>query len=785
MELTNNTGESHTVYLHAEVSKLRHPLLRGLGLGEHMVLEAETNSFTLPPGRFRPTQLETKVVRGEEPSDRVFPRGVYKVCIQVVETETGERIRETCAKYRVRGECRLRQAWIRSEDRQLLTGEETRFFSIPSCSEVDMVKIDKVFETGAEYGLELPKIVSLSVNGIIRIWSGGFLRLILVDDQGVEHLVFESSYLLGDGEYELRNIGEETLNLPGIKPVKLLVNGKNASIEIDSLYIQRIGSETTKRLFTQDFYRYKQNDVKINRINKRNRKLGLKWVAGHTGVSDLPYRLKRELFNGEPPYGYLYYKGGIFQTQRLSTKSTKESNTCFPREFDWRNRHGENWMTPVKCQWGCYNPETGRITCWDVEDGPDWCFCEGCELRAMGSCSIFARVAAFESIINLYYNQHLDVDLSEQFQFCSYTIGLMEPCFTNPEDSGLPDEDCSPYVAEWTCDPCEDWETRIWRPTQCNRDLYGRHPSTDEEYPNDLKEYLITKGPRKVSIPGHALCLVGWGHDELLGEYWIMKNSQEPSYGENGYFLTPIYGGELSSMGMGYSGVVPPSGSLYEVSCVDNDGDGYHNWGVGEKPPTCPESSPPEEDCDDSDPSLGPYDKCYHCVKLPNLAEDVATGGKNPDIILVGSNNPVIAFEGYSSDHAIGYAVKEEEGWSVTYVGDEQASTGGRYPCLVQSGDGIGIIYDIPGSMRKLRFTHRVDDTWLEPVDVTPIHSQRCSATVDGDGNIHIAYIGETEPGSFFNYEDAYEFATKFNVEIKPIAKELIPQSIDTFKVLN
>jgi len=302
-------------------------------------------------------------------------------------------------------------------------------------------------------------------------------------------------------------------------------------------------------------------------------------------------------------------------------------------------------------------------------------------------------------------------------------------------------------------------------------DLYARHPSTDSEYPSDVKEYIIKKGPLKVSIPGHALSLVGWVYNESIGEEcWILKDSQGPSFGENGYVLTPIHGGEVTSIGMGYSGVVPPSGESYEVRCVDNDGDGYYNWGIGEKPPTCPESTPEEEDCDDSNPALGPYDKCYHCVKLPNAVEDVVSRGRNPDIILDESDNPIIAFGGYSASQTIGCAVKEGEEWNVTYIADEEASTGGNFPCLVQSGDEVGIIYDIPGTMRKLRFTIKSGDTWAEPVDVTPYHSQRCSATVDDEGVIHLAYIGDVEPSSFFNYGvytqrigDAWSTPTRFS----------------------
>lgn len=73
--------------------------------------------------------------------------------------------------------------------------------------------------------------------------------------------------------------------------------------------------------------------------------------------------------------------------------------------WDWRNRHGANdpsspyfddddsgftgWITPIKNQ---------------------------AEPTGCGSCSAFGTFGSFEAMINLYYNQHLDLDLSEQEQ---------------------------------------------------------------------------------------------------------------------------------------------------------------------------------------------------------------------------------------------------------------------------------------------------------------------------------------------------------------------------------
>ena len=55
----------------------------------------------------------------------------------------------------------------------------------------------------------------------------------------------------------------------------------------------------------------------------------------------------------------------------------------------------------------------------------------------------------------------------------------------------------------------------------------------------------------------------------------------------------------------------------YEIACYDKDGDGYFNWGISlNKPPACPSDSPEEEDCDDSNPNLGPIHADGRCTLL-------------------------------------------------------------------------------------------------------------------------------------------------------------------------
>jgi len=127
--------------------------------------------------------------------------------------------------------------------------------------------------------------------------------------------------------------------------------------------------------------------------------------------------------------GFEYYKGGIFEIEppKPKTQTLSQTTSNFPPSFDWRNRHGKNWMTEVKDQ-----------------NFPNPC----------GSCWAFAAVGAAEAMINLYFNRILNIDLSEQqLVSCAITKGCcgipratgMTPINDYISKYGLPEESCFPY----------------------------------------------------------------------------------------------------------------------------------------------------------------------------------------------------------------------------------------------------------------------------------------------------------------------------------------------------
>jgi len=198
------------------------------------------------------------------------------------------------------------------------------------------------------------------------------------------------------------------------------------------------------------------------------------------------------------------------------------SGVCkLPKSFDWRDKHGENWLSPVRSQ------------------------------GTAGNCWAFGDVGTFESQINLYFNQHLDVDLSEQMLAdCIFDItnpdsyiGVHENCVNYncaPANLycfyrylGIPDEQCNPYFSAWPgqgrCSSdytCSDWKDRAWKTTNFYDHIYGnwdlssdcpQHEANFSE--EDYKSMIIDKGPISVRANSwsHGMVLVGYENE--LGDW--------------------------------------------------------------------------------------------------------------------------------------------------------------------------------------------------------------------------------------------------------------------------
>ncbi|MFH1506220.1 MAG: C1 family peptidase [archaeon] len=318
------------------------------------------------------------------------------------------------------------------------------------------------------------------------------------------------------------------------------------------------------------------------------------------------------------------------EANRDDSENYKGTRYNLPDEFDWRDQHGQDYVSPIRDQQSC------------------------------GSCWAFATQAVLEANANIFYNNpDLDYNLSEQD---------LVSCFAGDGCSGIytsefPDlldyivdvktctETCFPYVAENSVcsDKCANWQDDAVGITS-----WETVPLTTDE----IKNALVTKGPlitamlvygdlhaydggvyyptSNIFLGGHAIAIIGYGQYSDGLEYWIIRNSWGDDWGENGTFRIL----------MGYSGIdsmmvhaidSPNPAIPEQVLCNDDDFDGYCYWGTGSKPASCPACDDFVEDCDDSDNSI--FQNCgmlafsygtLEITSVPDGAEvyikDVASG---------------------------------------------------------------------------------------------------------------------------------------------------------------
>ena len=312
---------------------------------------------------------------------------------------------------------------------------------------------------------------------------------------------------------------------------------------------------------------------------------GAQWTAGENPIFNMPRDKRRAMLS---PYSD--------ENPLPSSIPFTSTARALPTHFDWRDKDGYDWVTPVRYQADC------------------------------GSCWSFTVVGPFEVIIRIATdNPYLDVDLSEQFIIscglggCSG--GAISTAVSFLKNEGTVDEQCFHYAAEdLPCgDRCSDWEERIHKiigyshiseSTSAIKEAIYQGPVTSsmriyedfDAYSGGIYEH--TTG----AFDGmHAVHLIGWDDAE---QYWIAKNSWSEYWGEGGFFR--IRWGEVSIGTNVYL-------MYYTNPCDDTDGDGYGD-------PAHEFCEYPEQDCDDTDPDIHP---CTIEICGNGVDED-CTGGDRP-----------------------------------------------------------------------------------------------------------------------------------------------------------
>jgi len=488
---------------------------------------------------------------------------------------------------------------------------------------------------------------------IVQKSPNSMVRFVLQDTEGNEYLVGESNRMLNDiDSVQWENYSEETCKLSDIYPAKLKIAIKDATVILHKIQMSESGASIVNTLSYSDAesHHRQQIEQKVAAINTYNQKHNKLWVAGVTEISLKPYAQKKfilgltdEEFDTKC---FEYYAGGIYEVgeQAATTYENPQTDESpYIDNFDWRNRHGINWMTSCKDQ------------------------------KGSGMCTSFAIAGVLESLVNLYYNKKYDLDLSEvdiayygtgRSYKKAYTSGIWSSdILPNLVEHGVSDEESIPFIDSPEYDYPKDRPQAKERIhfQSCDNVLHFR--LRDSVYISltryisltkidSIKKHLIQKGPMVSGFNNgyglvHSMTLVGYKrlqagdsiyivnnhhstiayriqeNDPRIGKtYWLFKNSYGTNSGpENDGYYNILFHTDYN-MFLPYYINTPIRSNNYteaDIQCTDNDGDGYFYWGIGEKPTNLPSWAQEEPDGDDSDYSKGPMNEYGYCMDLtPN-----------------------------------------------------------------------------------------------------------------------------------------------------------------------
>ncbi len=529
-------------------------------------------------------------------------------------------------------------------------------------------------------------VVGVALTGTVRLASKrSMVRVVLIDDQQKEYLVYETYPLLASAAtFKLESGCRETCALPPTVPVTLKIELVEASVDIEAVIENRAPPKESARadmaaqMQQQAEQIKKEQDAQIvDVLNNHIKAQGLRWTAGETSLSRLSFAERERLVAcvtsglgaGPNLQGAEFYKGGIFEVESgnpAPSNSASASSTAIVDSFDWRSRHGANrpgspyfngfngWLTPVENQ-----------LCAD--------------------CWAHSALGATEAQVNLYFNQHLDLDLSEQELVNCSGAGSCQfggntgSALSYVQNYGVVDEACLPENGrDEPCNVCPVPQDRV------------RIAGFDFIYPDelDLQRRLIKYGPLPFGIASwwHALVLAGYEHDAVTGQIvWILKNSWGQDWGDHGYGYIVV---PVNDIYLTYDLHSPVTSLIksYDVECRDADGDGYYNWGISEKPPASCGDVPPIEDCDDSDPTVALMTETGACVAVPDKVPPVVSARADPSVLWPPNGATVqVLISGNVKDTGSGvdtgktsYAVKDEYG-RISPSGSVQVGPDGNY----------------------------------------------------------------------------------------------------------
>ena len=465
------------------------------------------------------------------------------------------------------------------------------------------------------------------------------------DQYGYEKLVYESFPILAfkEGKDKFELMGLETGKIKDFVPEKVYILISDATVE--HLKITVSGISTPQKAPSASLQartrsvplppNFIDEDTRIEffiyRLNMELEASGALWRAGDTPFGRLSYEEKKAMYGGVVPNfkGAEYYIGGIIDVDVPSVRYQKSS---YVPDFDWRTRHSATvkgspyfqneitgWITPVKDQKNC------------------------------GSCWAFSAIGAMEAVAKLYKNTTYNFDLSEQELVSCSNAGSCDGGWATSaldyiSSKGIQDEKSFPYKAQDS--PCSEKGKPLYTIKNAGKELFTPVKGNEFASIEKLKSMLL-KSPLagRIISWSHAMTLVGYktikagdvvyehytrrievkpGDPHIGQTVWIFKNSWGENWGEHGFLYAFVNINNLVSSAAptlpfeykhNWSGMFPRvshqlvSAISGPVPAYDKDNDGYYWWGIGPRPKNLPANAKLEEDCDDSDASIGPMDQ--------------------------------------------------------------------------------------------------------------------------------------------------------------------------------
>lgn len=498
---------------------------------------------------------------------------------------------------------------------------QSDIFSPNLSKELSQIKIEKIFTRDTTLVLsEKSEITGLYISGTSVLYNNNdsYIRVTLVDNSNYEFLVYENYPLLSDSlKTTFSNIALETVLLNDISPQCLNISIYKASIELLSINFSTAIASKGRDDGNLTMIQKKQTQYIVDMLNANLEKRKMTWRAGMTSMSNKSFSEKKDMFGGKVPklYGFEHYIGGVFVLPGNSINSMPKSLSSdqYVSEWDWRDRHGKNWMTAIRRQSLC------------------------------NSCWAFSAIGTFESYINLYYNQILNYDLSEQEIISCGNAGncqnggSLSKSLSYIQNMGSIPEECFQYTAtnDSCCNKCTNPADEL------SFEQYQRVNTIDEDsikrilfrgpicfgiYP--WWHFVVLAGYKQIyggenyfTINNHNFPILILPDNPIIGHpAWLIKNSWGSDWGDNGYGYVAMSLNDAYEIYKLSGNVTSQILADNDIVCEDADGDGYYFWGLGPKPSKCPSWVPDTQDGNDNNSAEG---KMYQ--NSPNIIGNLET----------------------------------------------------------------------------------------------------------------------------------------------------------------